>query len=1034
MIHTQSTVYPEQSTRQNPFPGLRPFLPEESHLFFGRERQVAEVVQKLKSNHFVAVIGTSGIGKSSFIYCGLLPTLQKETEEAWQIMHLRPGDKPQQSLWQALVGDKALPEGDLKPHLEEALTENPNPKLFFIDQFEELFRYAENNPEQAQDFVETLLHLGQASPLNTYVVITMRSDFIGNASRYPAFTEKLNQSQFLIPYMTREEKKQAIVGPVEVMSARIQPELVNRILDDLGESPDQLPLMQHALMRTWNEWQRTADPNQSIQIHHYENIGGIARALSVHANEAYNELPPDQRNICARIFRAITEITQDGRRIRRPSPIHEIATTVGATEAEVISIVNHFRRNDRGLLTPSEDVPLHSHTIVDISHESLIRIWTTLHEWVEKEAESVKIYLRLAEDAQKHQKGQAGLWSPPDLDIALDWRDKQKPTKAWGLRYHPTFDRTLWFLEASKQAEAQRQIDLENQRQRRRRIRNLFLGIIVLVAIIAIIIALFAWQKSNEAERQKEEAKKSEEVATKAKAEALAKAEEARKAQQAALDSANVAKIARDSANVAREKAKLEAERAEKQRQLAEAKTIEANNAKEKAAKEANIARLNKELADIEKRLADLARLEADKLRLLSIANAMAIKSIELNDAEQKALVAEQAYRFHIRSGGRPNDPDIYNGLYYALRALKGESYNQLKGHGANVRALAGKDRTQVYSAGSDGQIKLWDSQSRTELASLSQGYVHRSLAYNGSWLACVGNYPFVQLFADGNLQASPTRLALADSQAGQIWFLAFLGQSQLIMADETGNLHRVRVEGQNPQVEKIRSSLGKITAIVADGNTLVYAVGKQLFLFRPNQSQDQALGLSLAGDAESLAFRQKTGLLAVGDNLGNLYLFNLNTQSLVGIKNKAHNARINEMDFDRNGLRLATGSWDKTVKIWELSPRLSFNQDQVPITLKDHSDWVWSIEFSPDGEKLLAGCRDNLVRAWPVRPDQMSKEICPLPRNLSRDEWERFVSPLPTPEDAAATDANKSVIYYEETCPGQGLGPGVKPTDVKKP
>ncbi|NJL12430.1 MAG: hypothetical protein HC913_05190, partial [Microscillaceae bacterium] len=96
MIHTQSTVYPEQSTRQNPFPGLRPFLPEESFLFFGRERQVAEVVQKLKSNHFVAVIGTSGIGKSSFIYCGLLPTLQKETEEAWQIMNLRPGDKPQQ--------------------------------------------------------------------------------------------------------------------------------------------------------------------------------------------------------------------------------------------------------------------------------------------------------------------------------------------------------------------------------------------------------------------------------------------------------------------------------------------------------------------------------------------------------------------------------------------------------------------------------------------------------------------------------------------------------------------------------------------------------------------------------------------------------------------------------------------------------------------------------------------------------------------------------------------------------------------------
>ncbi len=141
-----------------------------------------------------------------------------------------------------------------------------------------------------------------------YVAITMRSDFIGDCAQFPALTRKINDSHYLIPQLTRDQKRKAIEGPLAVGNAKVSSRLVQQLLNDLGDNPDQLPILQHALMRTWSYWSAYRDyEEEPVDLKHYEAIGTMSEALSQHANEAYDELDEDQKRICEVLFKSITE-------------------------------------------------------------------------------------------------------------------------------------------------------------------------------------------------------------------------------------------------------------------------------------------------------------------------------------------------------------------------------------------------------------------------------------------------------------------------------------------------------------------------------------------------------------------------------------------------------------------------------------------------------------------------------------------------------------------------------------------------------
>lgn len=593
------------ATRTNPFPGLRPFEFQEHELFFGREEQYEQMVDKLSRTRFLAVVGTSGSGKSSLVRAGLLPALCDGLMSArtkWRIALFRPKDDPIRELSEALNrpnefapdfdwhgsallsmsdvldwpkfitqlgtangapngGGKAilrlLPEqmqqvvaaaaskkefdkvrklelvealnqvlmqrdfsraggfegisvtdearvllsrsqeqlsdsevqrlnrllleacypGDIAKYkdVQAKLTEvtlrrgdqglveevrqaklsADESLVVVVDQFEELFRYArisENGPHgnQAAAFVKLLLQAKSQREFPIYIVLTMRSDYLGDCAKFWDLPEAINESQYLIPRLTRDQRREAIKGPVKMRGADITPQLVNRLLNDMGDSPDQLPVLQHALMRTWDRWEADHEEGEPINMRHYEAIGTLANALSLHADEAYNELPDKKSQIIAeKLFKCLTERGTGEREIRRPTELREISSVIHADPDDIVAVVNVFRQDGRSFLLPSSRKPINRTTSIDISHESLIRNWKRLAKWVNEEAKWADTYRRLAESAQLYKDRATALLPEVEVPLYLKWREQNEPNRAWASRYHSYFNEDIQKLYKS---------------------------------------------------------------------------------------------------------------------------------------------------------------------------------------------------------------------------------------------------------------------------------------------------------------------------------------------------------------------------------------------------------------------------------------------------------------------------------------------------------------------------------------------------------------------------------------------------------
>jgi energy-coupling factor transporter ATP-binding protein EcfA2 len=537
---------PETKQAANPFPGLRTFESTETHLFFGRDGQSEELLRRLRRTRFLAVVGTSGSGKSSLIRAGLLPALQgglmASAGSDWRISILRPSGDPIGNLARSLASPAVLGSRDEKSvGMQDVLAETTLRRsslglvelisrartkldvggrplfsdyenlLIVVDQFEEIFRFKqlikdENSKEDAAAFVKLLLQAVQQPEGNIYVVLTMRSDFLGDCAQFWELPEAINKGQYLIPRMTRDERREAISGPIAVAQGAISEPLVNQLLNDVGDNPDQLPILQHALMRTWDYWLGHRRNGEVIDIPDYNAIGGMSEALSQHADEAYEELSDVQKVIAEKLFKGLTEKGTDNREIRRPLEVLEICELTGADEAAVIAVVEVFRRKGRSFLMPPPTIPLTRDSLIDISHESLIRNWERLKTWVDEESRSARTYRRLAETAVLYLKEEAGLWRDPDLQLALNWRDESKPNKVWARRYHPEFALVGKFLDesvAARDARIARDEARHRKEIRRTRLTALILG---LAFLSSLALGFYAYKSKNTAET---EAKKS---------------------------------------------------------------------------------------------------------------------------------------------------------------------------------------------------------------------------------------------------------------------------------------------------------------------------------------------------------------------------------------------------------------------------------------------------------------------------------------------------------------------------------------------
>jgi len=316
--------------------------------------------------------------------------------------------------------------------------------LVLVDQFEEIFRYSERGAAQGDEadaFVNLLLASYRAAEASIYVVITMRTDFLGNCTRFLELPDAINHAQYLTPRLSRAQLEQAITGPGRVFGGDVAPEVVNEMINVIAGDPDQLPILQHALARMWDEAQKRQPNSPTITRADLLATGGIAGALSRHANAILADLALESADFVSPakvLFRTITERgtpESGGRDTRRPVRLPRIAEIAERQWQEFVSVIAAFACEGVNFLVHGE--PLDAEAIIDIAHEALIRQWRQLQDWVADEAERADDYRRWRNRASDWKEGGA-LLAGADLSRAIEWqagRDGWQPRSSWAARY-----------------------------------------------------------------------------------------------------------------------------------------------------------------------------------------------------------------------------------------------------------------------------------------------------------------------------------------------------------------------------------------------------------------------------------------------------------------------------------------------------------------------------------------------------------------------------------------------------------------------
>jgi hypothetical protein len=1020
-------TFADLSAVSNPFPGLRPFEPEEDYLFFGRERQTDELLRKLRTTRFLSILGRSGSGKSSIVRSGLIPSLwgggMTHAGSRWRVVIMRPGEDPLGNLAAALSERGVLYDEEHDENLTRAFFETTlranrlglvecirqsripegNNILVLVDQFEEIFRYKRSRRvvgrDEAVAFVKLLL-AARESELPCYVAITMRSDFIGDCMEFGTLPEVINEGLYLVPRMTRDELKSAVSGPVGVGGATIAPRLVSRLLNDVGDDPDQLPILQHALMRTWERWEEDAKPGDPLDLAQYEAIGTMHSALSRHAEECFTELDARGQVIAEKLFKALTDKGSDVRGVRRPAPMSEICALTEASIEEVTAVVDNFRKPGRSFLMPPAGVPLRPDSIIDISHESLMRVWDRLAEWANEEARSGQLYLNVAKAAQRHAEGVAALWRDPELQLALTWRDHTHPTEEWAGRYDPSFPRAMSFLDASKTERDREALEKETRRRQQLRRARLLVAVFSVVSVVMLALGAFALMQSNNAVEHERQANAAAEHAD-------YEAGVAKRARSKAESES--ARAERERANAVEQRANAEhqSQVAVQQRTLAESESQRAETERVKAETNERVAQAKKAEAEVaqatavkEKTEADAARLNAQssetrtkRLSNLAAARALALSILQpKEDPPTSALLALEVYRLSHDNGGNADDPDVFTALRTAGERLRPDSVVKQQ---SNIRALAvSSDSRNAFAAGDDGKILRIDlAHGGSAVAIGSAAGPLRSVALGGHFLATADDIGTIEIRDLRNPNAPPHLIGAGPAGVSAIAFAPAGGK--LASASLDGTVKLWDVNGSGSAITLPGSTGRRITAVAFSPDGKLLAAGRAqggAVLWHVAQPAEAPLALFAGIDVRSIAFRPDGKLLVVGSGRGEI------VQSPIGDKSGSpppmlgHLSSVNALSFSHDGKFLASASSDSTVRLWNMA-----TANIPPIVLPGHQGWVWTVAFTPDGERLVSGGEDRTVRIWPAHASLLANDLCiavsTRKSELTENEWTKYMA-----------------------------------------
>lgn len=1063
-----------------PYTGLRPFNEDESIFFKGRERHADFIIDLLERNKFSMVTGSSGDGKSSLVFAGVLPNLKggflKTSYSKWAVAALRPERAPLRNLATALAdqmrirkidevenalsyGFSALVDLYKKSDLyvditseewanaseeeRKAMRRKASNLLILVDQFEEFFTNAENYRDgvaspTAQITINVLVEtvrIAREEDLPIYVVCTMRSDYIGQCVAFRGFAEMIGLSTYYVPRLKREEIQEVVEAPAQLNGDKISLRLTQRLLNDLGDGIDQLPVLQHCLHQVWTD---ANGGKTEMDLLHYAQVGGLAatklprteqqefdawfsklpqdkkdlftkprlkNVLNRHANELYenahlyynNRYSPAISKETAQavqktVFVCLTKIDEN-RAVRNRMTLQQIAEVHGDENLDYIAvgrIVNLWREPGNTFIQPfitddEETRELTPNTVLDITHESLIRNWERLVEWAETENKSVVVFTDLMAQVDRWLQNDCDpkyLLASGPFNYFTEWYTTQRPNPAWVRRYLPPDKLSAGEdpLEEASNYLLDIEFFLEESRRRLNRVkrfRNIAFLIIAGLFVAAVFLAIQSRIAASDAIAQKAIAEQQRNEAERARLEASINArladDQRIKAQISAIQARNAALQAEQQKLIAQgEKlnAEYQAEIANNQRKLAELATERANNEAARALEQQRLAEIAREDAETQRERA----VAFSKNAVIQRNNALILQSLFLSSLSEQEATRGNAQVGHLLAlealpktigdtTQRPYVEEAEAALYFSVDKLLNANPPHLYGHlNKMIYNQFSPDSKQLVTTSLDKTARVWDVSSKrlvSELKGHSNVVEQAYFSDDSRFILTVSSDYTARLWDVRTRQ----EMAILKGATDVITHATFDARSQKVLVTSADSKARVYEAATGNLVATLEGHADTLRygAFSPDGNRIVTTGNdNQAILWDVNGRQIAKLS-GHGGPIRFAAFSPTGYLIATVSDDKTTRLWNGSTGAALNIF-QGHTGPVLHCDFRPDGKHLATASADNTIRIWNLEEKREIG---ILRGEKAHTDAVYHIEYSSDNLHLLSTSDDRRVILW---------------------------------------------------------------------
>lgn len=1060
LITNSSIILPEP---ENPYKGLRAFQQADSQDFFGRDDLVTQILDRLDEasniSRFLAIVGPSGSGKSSVVKAGVLPALRDgavEGSDDWFTIEMVPGIDPMEELEAALLRIAVNPPESLLSQLNEdsrgllraikrVLPTDNSELLLFIDQFEELFTLVDEEDVRAH-FMDSLIEAVTDPRSRLRVIITLRADFYDRPLNYNRFGMLMRARTEIVLPLSKEEIERAISGPSERVGMHVEPALLSAMVADVNDQPGALPLLQYALTELFER-----RDGHTLTLDAYQAIGGTSGALARRAEELYGSMTDEGQEAARQMFLRLVTLGEGAEDTRRRALQSELLS-IGNDQEEMSLAIDAFGRYR--LLTFDHDKQSRTAT-VEVAHEALIRQWKRLRGWLDESRSDLRTQRRInaaarewinaKRDASFLARGfrleQFESWANT-TSLALNDIEADYVTASIDQRER---------LQEAEETRKQREEELEKRSQDRLRI---LVAVMSIAAVVGIALALFAFNESQEAARN-------EDQAVEARAEAETNAEEAVQARAEAEASAAEAQSLALAANARNALIQFDPT-------LGLALALEASQAFQPTTTE--VLRVLASTAydpGVSRRYEDHtasvigAAISRDgslsasgsydgTIMIWANNSAERLTTITLNDGEFGAVLDFNADASILAAAIGGNDIVLYD-------VSSGDVIRTLTGHTGLVSSLEFSPAgDQLVSGSFDSTAHVWDVASGNVIQIFDDHTgVVLDVAFNrdGARVATTAGDAtpndtaedeedrLVRVFsvetgevlntfdlAAGYVRAvdfSPT----APFVAAGSWSTGVGGMIDVF--DTQTNERVFRLFGHSDLILDIKFSPDgeRIYSTSADNSVRTYEVASGLEVDRLETFSDRPLTIDLSDD----------GMFAVvgSGHIGNNLIADIREQSttpsiwVLDLENRAevnqftqHSDWLWAVDVTSDGQLAASGSgplrppqadMDTSVRVWNVQTGEQLHR------LTGHFSTVEGVEFSPDNQTLLTGGWDGQVILWDVASGEVISRFIDPTLN---DNPEIELSPIIVIRD----DAEVEITVEGRAMPDRILGVAFSP------